>query len=415
VILKLYAFGIRLFALIFVFVGYFSVKVKLWNVGRKKAFIQLGTFKKEKRLIWFHCASVGEFEQARPIIEKLKVQGDYQIALTFFSPSGYELRKNYNLADVISYLPLDTSDNAKKFIDRLKPDMVVFIKYDFWFNFMQVLRDRKIKMAVVSAYIPQDHWLLTFPGSLMVNRLNQFSKLFVQDLDSKINLEKVDIRNLEVIGDTRFDRVLDNQVGARSLSFVDEFIDHRKTVVIGSNWPEDDEILFPAIEKFEGVQWIVAPHEMNQKQLTRWKAKFQDDIVFWSGQKDGVSFHSKKVLVIDTIGLLSKVYAYADVAYVGGGFGMAVHNTLEPSVFNIPVIFGPKNQRFLEVQALKKLKIGYQVHLSNEFETTLDLVLNNRELREEVAKQSAEYFASQKGASVKVFNWIQSEFATIGK
>lgn len=409
----LYTFGIRFFALIASLIAPFNAKIQRWNDGRKSALQQLKGFKKEQALIWFHCASVGEFEQARPIIEKLKATGNYQIALTFFSPSGYELRKGYELADVISYLPLDTPSNAKVFIDHLNPDLAIFIKYDFWFNFMQALSDREIKMAVVSAYIPQDHWLLRFPGKLLVNRLNQFAKLFVQDLDSKTNLKKVGIRNLEVIGDTRFDRVLDNQVGARNLPFVDGFLDARKTVVVGSNWPEDDEIIFSAISKSADVQWIVAPHEMNEKQMSHWKAKFQGDIACWSEQKEGVSFYGKKVLLVDTIGLLSKIYAYADVSFVGGGFVTAVHNTLEPAVFNIPVIFGPNNKRFLEVQALKNLKIGYQVHDSNQFETTLDLVLNNVELRKDIAKKSADYFASQKGASGKVFDWIQSEFATI--
>lgn len=388
-------------------------KAATWLKGRtswRDAFVG---FSKVNKVVWIHCASVGEFEQARPIIEKLKAKQPCQIVVTFFSPSGYDVRKNYPLADVVCYLPLDLRSNARSFFDVVKPDVALFIKYDFWFNFMQVLNERKIPSAVVSAYLPDNHWLLNFPGSLLVKRLAQFDKLFLQDDQTKLNLENFEIPNLEVVGDTRVDRVLENKEQDFSSDIIESFCGSHQVVVVGSNWPEDDELLFSIIKESQHIKWIVAPHQIEEKQLFKWRNTLGKDVLFWSEIQNFSCTPElgKKVLVIDSIGLLSKLYRFAAVAYIGGGFGAAVHNTLEAAVYHIPVLFGPNNQRFLEIQDLKRLEVGFEVSSEHELKQTLKKALLDTDLRNRVSHNAKSYFAKQKGASIKVVDWVNTVLA----
>lgn len=405
---SLYSLGIRFFGFSSYVASIFQPKAALWLKGRTSWRKEYAGFSKLGKVVWIHCASVGEFEQARPIIEKLKAQQQCQIVLTFFSPSGYEVRKNYPLADVVSYLPLDLRSNARSFLDIVKPDVALFIKYDFWFNFMQILQERKIPSAVVSAYLPDHHWLFKFPGSLFVKRLAQFDVLFLQDENTKSNLEKFKIPHLEVVGDTRVDRVLENKEQDFSSEIIESFCEKHQVVVVGSNWPEDDELLFSIVHESGNTKWIVAPHQIEAKQLTKWRNAFDHDILFWSEIQNASSVPDcdKKVLVIDSIGMLSKLYRFADVAYVGGGFGAAVHNTLEAAVYQIPVLFGPKNQRFLEIQDLKRLEVGFQVNSEQELRDALNKALTDDDLRNRAAEKAENYFSKQKGASTKVLDWV---------
>ncbi|MDP4762199.1 MAG: hypothetical protein NWR97_00990 [Salibacteraceae bacterium] len=408
-----YSFGIRLFGFSSYVASMFQPKAAAWLEGRTSWRNAFEGFSKVNKLVWIHCASVGEFEQARPIIEKLKAGQPCQVVVTFFSPSGYEVRKNYPLADVVCYLPLDLRSNARSFFDVVKPDVALFIKYDFWFNFMQILNERKIPSAVVSAYLPNNHWLLHFPGSLLVKRLAQFDKLFLQDDQTKLNLEKFEIPNLEVVGDTRVDRVLENKEQDFSSDIIQSFSESHQVVVVGSNWPEDDELLFSTIKESRDLKWIVAPHQIEDKQLSKWRSTLGKDVLFWSEIQDSsyTPELGRKVLLIDSIGLLSKLYRFADLAYVGGGFGAAVHNTLEAAVYHIPVLFGPNNQRFLEIQDLKRLEVGFEITSEHELKQTLKKALSDTDLRNRASHHAESYFSIQKGASVKVLDWVNTVLA----
>lgn len=375
--------------------------------GRKGWKTTLQKFKKSSthKLHWFHCASVGEFEQARPIIEKLR-EDSCQIVITFFSPSGFELRKNYKWADLVMYLPLDIPSYARFFVRSLKPDVAIFVKYDFWFNMMNEIHLAGIKSAVISTYIPNGHWLMKMPGKIMAHRLNQFQKLFLQDESTLLNLKKLNIRNLEVVGDTRFDRVIGNKSVHFRNEAIQKFKGSNKLVVVGSSWPQDEEIYMPFITKWPDVKWLIAPHEISAKKVRQWQTEFGPSMVKWSETYSDEELISAKVFFLDTVGLLSKVYAYADVAYVGGGFGSAVHNTLEPAVFGVPVIFGPKNERFLEIQELKLIEPRFEVHNSTDLIFALELALFSEKLRETYREKIYRYFQAQHGASLKVLDWI---------
>jgi 3-deoxy-D-manno-octulosonic-acid transferase len=380
--------------------------------GRTHWEMALAEIDSSERPVWFHCASVGEFEQARPVIEKIKRElVGSEVVVTFFSPSGFEFLKSYPLADVVTYLPTDLPRNVDAFLNKLNPSVVVFVKYEFWLNFMKAISNRSIASTLICADFPKNYSLLKWPGVLIGRRLNQFTKIFAQNAETKSQLNLIGMSNVSVAGDTRFDRVIQNKSEAFESEKLEAFFDGRKILVIGSNWPEDDRILIPEMLSFEG-QIVVVPHEINSSQLVSWSADFGDDLVCWS-ENDLIKFEQKKVLFIDAMGLLSKLYSKADIAYVGGGFGSAVHNTLEAAVFGIPVIFGPNNHRFSEIQELKKREIGIEVVNRYELRKALLKGLSNYGFRSKVEESAREFFDQNIGATDVVFDWIKLQLKNL--
>ena len=382
-------------------------KVRKWLDARGKWKVDLDSFKKSKPLIWFHCASVGEFEQARPVIEKLAQGGQFQVAITFFSSSGYEAKANYEFADVITYLPSDLPENVEAFVSKLNPDVAIFVKYEFWFNFMEVLYSKNIPMALISAYFPNKHWTIEWPGILLGERLSQFDVIFTQDDMSCNILASVMINNARKAGDTRVDRVLDVKEESWEFDSFNKFVgEGQHVLVVGSNWIEDDLYLIPAIKNHPKLKVIVVPHELHDDQKNSWKESFKNQMIL-IGELELGEFVNQRILYVDRMGMLSKLYRFASVAFVGGGFGKAVHNTLEAAVYNIPVIFGPKNGRFQEIQTLKELGIGLEVKSQSEFLVALDKALFDKEYQTLVRNASKEFFQSQRGASEEIVHWIE--------
>jgi len=331
-------------------VALFDPKIKLFVEGRKQTFARLReSIKKEDKVIWFHCASLGEFEQGRPIIEGAKKQfKDHKILLTFFSPSGYEVRKNYTLADLIVYLPLDTKNNAKMFVAMAHPSLAVFIKYEFWPNMLNALKVSQTPAILVSGIFRADQAFFKFYGGWMRSSLKSFSHFFVQNENSKALLNQIEIKNVTVSGDTRFDRVFAIAQQDNQLDFIQNFVGDNYTLVAGSTWPRDEELLVSYINDNPGTdeKYIIAPHNINDKAIQELKSSIKKKTILFS-ERDGSE--DARVFIVDTIGILTKIYSYANVAYVGGGFGKSgIHNVLEPAAFGCPLIIGPNFQKFQE-------------------------------------------------------------------
>ncbi len=405
----MYTLAIRLFQAIAPLFQWTNPKFGKWVRSRHQWKVDLADYEKQDKLAWFHCASVGEFEQARPVIEALKEQDTtWQIAITFFSSSGYEVRKDYPLADVVTYLPTDLPEVMSRFIDTLKPDLAVFVKYEFWFNAMEQIKRRGIPMILISAHLTDKHWTTQWLGIHLGQRLAQFDRIFAQDEDTVNRLNSVYIMNAEAVGDTRVDRVLANAAEPFHSDFLERFSNENQVMVVGSNWPADDEVIMKVFEARKGLKLIVAPHELKEEQQKRWRNVFGDEMVLWS-EAGTADLTSSRVLYLNTIGLLSKVYRFADVAYVGGGFGKAVHNTLEAVVYRIPVIFGPNNKRFQEIQQLKSIGAGIEVASSDDFGKALDRALSDNGYREEVVTSLDRFFNQQKGATESILTWIKGQ------
>ncbi len=403
-LLLLYSIAIFLFEVGTRLASLVDEKAKLWVRGRDSW--KLIDAPENGKTVWIHCSSVGEFEQARPLIESMK--DEYFILLTYFSPSGFQSEKAKEVADEVCYLPTDHSSLARAFLDKLQPSAILFVKYEFWYNFMEEIHDRKIPFALISAYFPENYSLFRCPGNLLGHRLRQFDKIFVQDLESQDRLKRhLGIDVAEVSGDTRVDRVVQNRAARLELSAVKEFVGDMPVLVIGSNWPSDDEILIPFLERRKDLKVIAAPHELGNKQWKKWKDTFGPDIIDYDQLEGGEI--GGRVLFVNRIGLLSSLYQYATVAYVGGGFGSAVHNTLEAAVWSIPVLCGPKNDRFLEIQQLKSREVIYEIMDEAELSRTLDLLLDSAAIREKVGLEAQKYFGENAGATSQILDWLNSK------
>lgn len=343
----------------------------------------------EARYIWFHAASLGEFEQGRPLIEQIKAaRPEYKILLTFFSPSGYEVRKNYPLADIVCYLPFDTPGRVREFLDLARPSMAIFIKYEFWQNYLTELRRRSIPTYIISAIFrpsqPFFHWY----GLSYRKVLHCFTHLFVQDDESAQLLKQYGIsRNVTVTGDTRYDRVWAIRKAAKDIPEAQTFVAPREgqtflTLVAGSSWPADETFLLRYFNEHPKLKLIIAPHEIHEEHLQGIEAQLRRPFIRFS-QAQGKDLAAYDCLIIDCFGLLSSIYRYGEIAYIGGGFGAGIHNTLEAAVYGIPVIFGPKYRKFKEACDLVRLKGGFPVRCFEEFQTTLDELLNHPDLRQQ--------------------------------
>jgi 3-deoxy-D-manno-octulosonic-acid transferase len=387
----------------------FSPKLNLFVEGRKSVFETLKNKIQEfDKTIWFHAASLGEYEQGLPVIEKVKEKyPNHKIILTFFSPSGYEVRKNNTVADVTVYLPLDTISNAKQFLKVVHPEMVFFIKYEFWPNYLNELRNQNIKTYLISGIFREKQAFFKWYGGFYRNALKTFDYFFVQNDSSKTLLQSIGFNNVKVSGDTRFDRVVTILEKDNTLDFIAAFKNNQPTIVIGSSWPKDEELLINYINNSaESVKFIIAPHNINAEQITNIKSQITKSSVLFS-EKDTVDVSNYSVFVIDTIGILTKIYSYADIAYVGGGFGNpGVHNILEPATFGIPVVIGPNYSHFSEATALVNLEGCISIQNQIQLDEAFDLLLQNEDERLEKGHICSTFVQMNKGATGHIINTI---------
>ena len=407
-----YALGVRVAAL-------FNRKVRLMWQGEQEAYAKIEAGLADgDRVVWVHAASLGEFEQGRPLIEKLKRENsEYKILLTFFSPSGYEVRKNYAGADVIAYLPLDTPRNARRFVELVKPEKVVFVKYEFWLNYLRELRGRGVDTYIISAIFRKEQVFFKWYGGLFREGLKAFKKLFVQNEESKELLKEIGVENVVVAGDTRFDRVADVVSMAKKLDVVEAFVGMRNeelgmrslpVLVVGSSWGPDEELLARYINERAGkMKMIIAPHEVREERIKELTARLSCKYALYNEELGVRNEELKKVdvLVINTIGVLSSVYQYGQVAYIGGGFGVGIHNTLEAAAWGMPVVFGPNYNKFQEAKELIECGAARSISNYEECAKALDEFF---EMNEEASKAAGLYVASHVGATEIIHN---SEFS----
>ena len=390
----------------------FSPKMGLFVKGRKSVVNTLkSTLKKGDKTIWFHCASLGEYEQGVPIIKKTKEEfPDHKIIVSFFSPSGFEVKKNDKLADCTVYLPLDTPKNAKNFIDLLQPSVAIFIKYEFWPNYLFELKKKSIPTILVSGLFRKDQVFFKFYGGFMRRTLNSFSHFFVQDQLSKSLLKQLKISQVTVSGDTRFDRVSDQLSMNNKLDFIALFKQDLFCLVCGSTWPKDESILINYINNFSNnTKFIIAPHEVNNLRIESLKKKLKVKTVLYS-EREKYRISDYQVLIIDTVGLLTKVYSYADVAYIGGGIGMGangLHNILEAATFGVPIIIGENYTNFPEAKKLKELNGLFSVATPQEFIDIFNQLKTDASFCEKTGLISKNFILNNRGATDIILNYLQ--------
>ena len=384
--------------------SFFSTKVrKMWR-GERDAFDVLRNKVEEgAQYVWFHAASLGEFEQGRPLIEELRhTHPQYKVLLTFFSPSGYEVRKNYEGADIVCYLPLDTPLNARRFLRLV---MAFFIKYEFWYNYLHILKHRGVPTYSVSSIFRPDQIFFRWYGKSYGKVLACFSHFFVQNEQSRSLLATIGIRNVSVTGDTRFDRVLQIQKASKHLPLIENFVQGKHLFVAGSSWPSDEEIFVPFFNARSDWKMIIAPHVVSEEHLQQLEQQVEGQTIRYS-KATPESVAEADCLLIDCYGLLSSVYHYADVTYVGGGFGVGIHNVLEAAVWGVPVIFGPNNQRFQEAQDLMVAGGGFEVDCKAHFDALMDEFIEAPWRVQVAGEKSTEYVKSQVGATDKVLDKV---------
>ena len=405
-IIYLYLLGVAIYSR-------FNEKVRKMWLGERDAFRIL----KEKvdpdaKYVWFHAASLGEFEQGRPLMEQLrKEHPEYKILLTFFSPSGYEVRKNYKGADIITYLPLDTITNARRFLRTIHPVMAFFIKYEFWYNYLHILKHRNVPVYSVSSIFRPDQVFFKWYGRQYGRVLNCFTHFFVQNEQSKELLAKIGITAVTIVGDTRFDRVLQIKEASKQLPIVETFKQDAKVFVAGSSWPPDEEIFIKYFNEHCDWKLIIAPHVIGEDHLTQIEKLLEGrKVIRYSeySDKSDYSENSEKlanaeVLIVNCFGLLSSIYHYGDVAYVGGGFGVGIHNLLEAAVWDVPVFFGPNNQRFQEAQGLKKSG-GFEISNYTDLEKQMGRFIADEAYLKEQGRLAGQFVKGKAGATQEVLN-----------
>ena len=387
----------------------FNEKVrKMWR-GEREAFkILKQKVDPDARYVWFHAASLGEFEQGRPLMERIrKEHPQYKILLTFYSPSGYEVRKNYEGADIICYMPVDTRLNAIRFLRLVRPVMAFFIKYEFWSNFLHILKHRGVPTYSVSSIFRPDQVFFKWYGKSYANVLRCFTRFFVQNEESKRLLESIGITDVDVVGDTRFDRVLQIKEAAKQLPICEAFRGSYKVFVAGSSWPPDEEIFIRFFNEHKDWRLLIAPHVIAEEHLKLILSLNKDKKVVRYTQTTSEEAAEADVLIIDCFGLLSSMYNYGDVAYVGGGFGVGIHNTLEAAVWNMPVIFGPNNKKFQEAQGLLKSGGGFEIHNFEEFEGLMSSMMNDEAFLKSSGEKAGAFVASLSGATDKVLSKVR--------
>lgn len=384
--------------------------MKLFVNGRKTVFETLEQkINSSDKTIWFHAASLGEYEQGLPVMEKIKAKfPNHKIVVTFFSPSGYEVRKNNTIADATVYLPLDTKSNAKKFLKLVHPEMVFFIKYEFWPNYLNELKKTNVTTYLISGIFRENQAFFKWYGGFYRKALKTFDYFFVQNESSKKLLQSLGFQNVKISGDTRFDRVVAILERDNSLDFIANFKDNKTTIVIGSSWPKDEELLINYInQSSEEIKFIIAPHNIKEEQISNLKSQITKKTVLFS-EKNNLDLSNFNVFIIDTIGILTKIYSYADIAYVGGGFGNpGVHNLLEPATFGIPIIVGPNYSHFAEATALVHQEGCISINIQNELNEAFDNLISNEDIRHEKGHICETFVQMNKGATEVILKYVK--------
>jgi 3-deoxy-D-manno-octulosonic-acid transferase len=409
--LIIYNLGIGAYFFAIWIASLFGKKARLWIDGRKD-----NTYAKLQQSAWFHFASLGEFEQGRPVLEAYKAQHPgKKIVITFFSPSGYEVKKDTPLADAVYYLPLDTAANARKFIDAIDPDIAIFTKYEYWYHFFHELRRRKIPLYIISGIFRRDQVFFKWYGSLHRRMLRCVTWFFVQSEASKELLEESGRKNITVSGDTRFDRVWAGAQQPKLLPYINEFKNGHKVFIAGSTWPADEKILAKLPAVYPAWKFIIAPHEINGEKIERLISLLPAGSAIrysqLSGQHPSImagDYKEMQTLIIDNIGMLSALYHYADIAYIGGGFGAGIHNTLEAAAFGLPVIFGPNYRKFKEARELMELKAAFSINSEAELKSALYILIDKKDRYRQASKAAAAYVAGHTGATKIIMDQINA-------
>lgn len=400
---QLYFFSIRIAAIFNEKASKMIRGRKGWQRNLKEKIIE------GKKYIWFHCASLGEFEQGRPLIEKFKTENpEYGVVLSFFSPSGYEIRKNYEFADVVCYLPFDSKHNAEKFIEIINPEFVIFVKYEFWYFMINRLVRLKIPVFLISGIFRKNQIFFKPYGRFYLKLLKRFSYLFLQDEDSEILLKNFGVKNTLVCGDTRIDRVIQIADQEWINPLLDEFSKGYNIIVCGSSWPEDEKIITEFINSCDSsYKFIIAPHEITEKHLSNLENEIKKNKIRYS-DLSAENNDCCNVLIVDSIGLLSKLYRYGRIAYIGGGFGKGIHNILEASVYNIPVVFGPNYKKFKEAIDLIEIKAGFSISDYDGFKDVVNKLISEQSLYENSKMQSEIYFDRSSQSTKRIFQEISN-------
>lgn len=407
----LYNITIQLASVVLKLLSLFNNKLKLGVDGRALTFNKLDQFlNKGDKTLWFHCASLGEYEQGLPIFTELrKDYPNHKIVLSFFSPSGYEIRKNAPFADLVVYLPLDTKNNAKRFINLVNPELTVFVKYEIWPNYLNEIKSRGLRAILISAVFRKDQSFFKWYGSQTKKALFAFEHIFTQNKTSKKLLESINYTNATISGDTRFDRVSNQLNTDNNLDFIKVFKDNKLCIVVGSSWPEDESLIIEFINNYVGIpiKFIIAPHNIKSKQIENIQTNLKKPSILFT-QKEKKDLSQYDVFILDTIGLLSKAYSYADIAYVGGAMGnTGLHNILEPAVFGAPIIIGKNYQKFPEAFDMIKNKGVKSVSNITELGTELNSLINDPESRLTTGNQNADFIKKNKGAVIQIMQYLR--------
>jgi 3-deoxy-D-manno-octulosonic-acid transferase len=404
----IYSLFIQFYACLIKFASLFSKKAKLWNEGRKN----IWHFLEEKctsaeNIIWFHCASLGEFEQGKPLMQKMKQEKNVTLLVTFFSTSGFKIKKNDTVADIITYLPIDTPKNAKKFIYIVKPQKVFFVKYEFWYNYMHELSIANIPFYYVSAIFRENQYFFKSYGKWFLKQLKNCRCFFVQNEASKKILMHHGINQVEITGDTRFDRVYEIAQQSYSLDFITSFKQDKKLLVAGSTWLPDEKLLSDLFSKINSnYKLVIAPHVVEKNHIEQIKKIFHSFSVVCFSEKEEKEFSNEQILIIDTIGLLSKIYKYADISYIGGAFKTGLHNILEAVVFEKPIFFGPHFQKFNEAVALVKTEAAFSITNADKMAQQMLVFENTPTFYNTTCEICKNYIAQNLGASNKILTFI---------
>ena len=405
----LYQFFIKTYWLIASVYALFHKKAKQFVSGRKNIFQNLkDRIPSDKNIIWIHCASLGEFEQGRPLIDhwKSKFPGDF-ILLTFFSPSGYEVKKAYPNADYVSYLPMDTRKNAHRFINLVKPSKALFVKYEFWLNYIDALAKQNTPIYLVSGIFRKQQHFFQWYGNIFRKRLQKFHHFFLQNESSAELLAKIGLKNLTVTGDTRFDRVKEIASNTQSYSNLETFSKDALVILGGSSWPAGEKLLaqFFARKNYQNLKLIIAPHQVNEIHINEIINLFPEKPALWTDVKEQNTINSD-ILIINTMGILSSLYQYADIAYIGGGFGKGIHNTLEAATFGIPVIFGPNYHKFQEAIALIEQEGAFTISGFEDLGKVLDQLIRDESYRQKSGENAGQYVQKNAGATEIIMEHI---------
>jgi 3-deoxy-D-manno-octulosonic-acid transferase len=414
----LYNFGIHLYHFGIWVASFFNPKARLWLQGRQNLFqtIENQSFIKKnenRKVLWIHVASLGEFEQGRPLIELLKKKypKQYQIVLSFFSPSGYELRKNYPLADLVTYLPLDTAANAHRFLDAIQPDIAIFVKYEFWFHHLKELKKRQIPTLLIAAVFRPDQIFFRWYGTFFKQLLTKdyFKLIFVQNEGSFTLLQNIGCTQILLAGDPRIDRVIEIASTAKTFPLIQQFIGNDKALICGSTWEADENLIFNWFQNTGShlfKKLIIAPHEIGKSHIQQLQKRLPQKIICYSQLIDNQSIGDATILIIDNIGMLSALYRYGKLAYIGGGFGQGIHNILEPAAFGLPILFGTKYQKFVEANALIATKGAFSVQNVEQFADKIAF-LEDSQHWENTSAIVRQYIDKNRGATLGIANYIE--------